>query len=114
AAAENIGPTGEVSSSAPAENTGQQRGRPFEPGQRGNPKGRPKGSRNKVTLAVEALIEGKADALTNKAIEMALAGDATMLRALLNTVVPPRRDRPVEFDLPNVETVEDARKASAA
>ncbi|MGB6419402.1 MAG: DUF5681 domain-containing protein, partial [Pseudolabrys sp.] len=35
----------------PAENTAQkQRGRPFEPGKSGNPKGRPKGSRNQATL----------------------------------------------------------------
>ena len=33
------------------------RGRPFEPGQSGNPKGRPKGSRNTVTLLSEALDE---------------------------------------------------------
>ncbi|HET7447926.1 MAG TPA: DUF5681 domain-containing protein [Methyloceanibacter sp.] len=39
---------------SPAEKTEekQQIGRPFEPGQSGNPAGRPKGSRNKATLAV--------------------------------------------------------------
>jgi hypothetical protein len=30
----------------------------FQPGRSGNPAGRPPGSRNKTTLAVEALIEG--------------------------------------------------------
>jgi hypothetical protein len=49
------------------------RGRPFAPG---NP-GRPKGSRNKATLAAEALLDGEAEALTRKAIELALAGDVT-------------------------------------
>ena len=49
----------------PAENTAEkQRGRPFEAGQSGNPKGRPKGSRNKTTLAAENLLEGEADAIT--------------------------------------------------
>ncbi len=45
----------------------KQRGRPFEPGQSGNPNGRPKGARNRVTRAVEALIdgEGEADSTTN-------------------------------------------------
>ena len=43
------------------------RGRPFQPG---NP-GRPKGARHKVTVAVEALLEGEAEGLTRKAIELA-------------------------------------------
>ena len=45
------------------------RGRPFVPGQSGNPNGRPRGARNRVTLAVEALIEGQAEELTRKAID---------------------------------------------
>ena len=50
--------------STSADNTAEkQRGRPFEPGQSGNPNGRPKGSRNRVSHAVEALIHGKAEAL---------------------------------------------------
>jgi Family of unknown function (DUF5681) len=47
-----------------AEQTAQkQRGRPFEPGQSGNPNGRPKGARNRVTRAIEALIDGQGEAL---------------------------------------------------
>jgi len=34
--------------------------------------GRPKGARNKATQAVLALLEGEAEALSRKAIEMAL------------------------------------------
>jgi hypothetical protein len=90
------------------------RGRPFEAGKSGNPSGRPKGARNRTTLAAEALIEGKAEALVNKAVELALAGDATLLRAFLNTVAPPRRDRAVEFELPKITTAADACAASAA
>jgi hypothetical protein len=101
--------------STSAVNTAEkQRGRPFEPGQSGNPNGRPKGSRNRVTRAVEALINGQGEALGNKAVEMALNGDASMLRPLLNTLVPTRRDRTVEFELPKIETAADARAASAA
>ena len=47
------------------------RGRPFE---RGNP-GRPKGARNRATLAAEAILEGEAEALSRKAVERALEGD---------------------------------------
>jgi hypothetical protein len=48
----------------------------FEPGQSGNPAGRPKGSRNRSTLALEAIFEGEAEKLSRRAIEMALEGDA--------------------------------------
>jgi len=92
----------------------KQRGRPFEPGQSGNPNGRPKGARNRVTRAVEALIDGQGEALGAKAVEKALEGDSTMLRALLSTLVPPRRERTVEFELPKIESAADALKASSA
>src|SRR5262249_37355242 len=54
----------------------KQRGRPFEPGQSGNPNGRPKGARNLVTRAVEALIDGQGEALAAKAVEKAHQGDS--------------------------------------
>jgi hypothetical protein len=104
-------PVLEPSAEQPAQKT---RGRPFVPGQSGNPNGRPKGARNRVTRAVEALIDGQAEALADKAVEKALQGDSTMLRALLNTLVPPRRERTVEFELPKIESAVDAVKASLA
>jgi hypothetical protein len=97
----------------PAANTEKQRGRPFEPGQSGNPNGRPKNSRNRVTKAVEAL-DGHSEALVAKAVEMALAGDSSMVRALVSSLMPRTRDRTVEFNLPKIETTADACAASAA
>ena len=79
----------------------------------GNP-GRPKGSRHKVTLAIEALMEGEAEALTRKAIEKALAGDMVALKLCLDRIAPPRRDRLVNFTLPTMKTVADAPGAMAA
>jgi hypothetical protein len=87
---------------------------PFEPGKSGNPAGKPKGARHKVTLAAEALLDGEAEALTRKAIELAKAGDITALRLCLDRIVPVRKDRPVIFQLPKLEKPEDAVKASAA
>jgi len=92
----------------------QPRGRPFEPGISGNPHGRPKGSRNKTTLAVEALLEGEAAAIIRKVIEKALEGDATALRLCLERLLPPRRDRPVAFDLPEIKSAADAVNASSS
>ena len=54
----------------------------FKPGQSGNPAGKPRGLRNKVTLAVEALLDGEAEKLTRKAVELCLKGDLTALHQM--------------------------------
>jgi hypothetical protein len=59
-------------------------------------------------------IDDKAEALMAKAIEKALEGDSSMLRALLSRTVPAQRARTVELELPTIETVADAPAASAA
>ena len=61
-------------------NAGNTRGKPFE---RGNP-GKPKGARHRVTLAAETLLEGEAEAITRKAIELAKAGDGPALRLCMD------------------------------
>jgi hypothetical protein len=86
---------------------GPVRGRPFPAG---NP-GRPSGSRNRSTVVVEALVDGEAQELLRKGIELAKAGDPTMLRFFLERLVP--RDRKVRVDLPPLETAEDAVEALA-
>ena len=65
------------------ENIGQEQAGRFRKGQSGNPGGCPKGSRNAATLAVAILLDGQAEALTQKAIQMALAGDSVALRLCL-------------------------------
>ena len=72
------------------------------------------GSRHKVTKAVEALLEGEAEGLTRKAVEMALDGDTVALRLCLDRIAPPKRDRSVSFDLPAVKAAKDAVRASAS
>jgi len=71
-----------------ADNTGEKQPGQWKPGQSGNPAGRPKGARSKTTLAVEALLEGQAEALTQKAIEKALEGDGVALRLCLERIAP--------------------------
>jgi Family of unknown function (DUF5681) len=85
----------------------------FKPGESGNPAGKPKGARNKVTLAIEALLDGEAEALTRKAIELAMGGDMTALRLCIDRLAPPRKDRHVAFELPPIACAADAVKASA-
>jgi hypothetical protein len=86
----------------------------FQPGQSGNPAGKPKGARNRTTLAIEALIDGAADDITKKAIELAKAGDSVLIRALLDRAAPPRRDRHIPFELPPMKTAADSANAAAA
>jgi hypothetical protein len=92
----------------------QQVGIPFKPGHSGNPKGRPKGVRNKTTLAVEALLDGEAEAITRKAIEKAKDGDMGAIRLCLDRLVPPVKDRPVTLEMPQVESAQDAARAAGA
>ena len=66
------------------------------------------------TQAVLALLEGEAEALSRKAVEMALEGDTTALRLCLERIAPPRKDAPVQFDLPAMQSAADAAKAAAA
>ena len=88
--------------------------KPFRPGQSGNPDGRPKGSRNKATLAMEALLDGEAEAITRKAIEMAKEGDMTAIRLCLERILPTIKSRPIEIDLPPVKTAQDIQAAHGA
>lgn len=97
-----------------ADNTGKEQAGKFKPGQSGNPSGRPKGSRNATTVALEALLDGQAEALTNKAVEMALAGDMAALRLCMDRILPPRKDRPVTFDLPAIKCAGDAAAVTSA
>ena len=86
------------------------RGRPFE---RGNP-GRRRGARNKTTLAIESLLDGEAEKLARKAVELALAGDTTALRLCFDRIAPPRKGRPVTIALPDVKTPTGVTGALAA
>lgn len=76
--------------------------------------GKPCGARHKVTRAVEELLEGQAEALTEKAVELALQGDMTALRVCLERVVPARKDAPVNFGLPQMQSAADAAEGAAS
>jgi len=65
-------------------------------------------------LALESLLDGEAEALTRRAVELALAGDITALRLCLDRILPPRKDRPVSFEMLPINNADDARAASAA
>ena len=90
-----------------------RRGR-FVKGQSGNPAGRMPGSRNRATVIAEQLLDCEVRSLTRKALEMALAGDTAALRLCLDRVIGPRRERPLNFTLPPIESAADLHTAMAA
>jgi hypothetical protein len=71
------------------------RGRPFPKGNGG----RKPGSKNRTTQVAEALLAGEEEELVRKAVEIAKAGDVSMLKFLLGRILP--RERSIKIDLPS-------------
>ena len=76
--------------------------------------GRPKGARNKKTQAIETLLEGQAEALTQTAISKALDGDSMALRLCMERIAPAPKDNPVSFTLPHMNNALDASQAASS
>jgi hypothetical protein len=87
---------------------------PFQPGQSGNPAGRPRGARNKTTILLEELIERDGAALAHHFVEQAKRGNARALSCLMGMILPKRKGAPIEIDLPPLAKASDAPVAIAA
>jgi Family of unknown function (DUF5681) len=83
----------------------------FQPGQSGNPAGRPAGALNKKTLAARALLEERAEEIITNLVDRAMEGHGTAMRLCFDRLVPKGLDRPVAIELPVVKTPEDAELA---
>jgi hypothetical protein len=84
------------------------RGKPFEKGNGG----KPKGARRKTTVLAEKLLQGNAKAIVQAVIDAAKGGDIAAARIVLDRIAPARRDNPVCFTLPKIESDADAAKAA--
>ena len=91
----------------------QNKGHLFQKGKSGNPTGKKPGTRHRATLAVEKLLDGEGEELTRKAIELAKDGDLTALKLCLERICPPRKSRPINIDLPAVDTGGGVSQAQA-
>ena len=69
---------------------------------------------NKKTLAIESLLEGQAEALTQTAISKALEGDGLALRLCMERIAPAPKDKSVSFPLPDMTDAMDASKAASS
>ena len=76
--------------------------------------GRPKGSRNRATLAIESLFQGQAEALTQTAVKKALEGDSVALRLCMEHIAPAPKDQPVTFKLTKMHNAMDASEAAGS
>jgi len=99
---------------SPQKSQYRPRGKPWLKGQSGNPAGRRRGSRNKATVMAALYLDGEAEGLVRKAVEMAYEGDPLALRLCLERTIAPRRERPEPFRLPRVESAADLAPAMAA
>jgi hypothetical protein len=86
----------------------------FQPGQSGNPAGRPRGARNKSSLLLEMIIERDGDDLAHQFVEQAKMGNARALGCLMGMILPKRKGAPIEIDLPVLAKAADAPVAIAA
>lgn len=85
----------------------------FKPGVSGNPRGRPKGIKDR-RVSLRELLQPHAGDLIGQAIGMALAGDVTALRICMDRIVPPIKEEFVNVTLPKIDSSEDCTRAQAA
>lgn len=105
---------GEAHTAATAGGRKRRRGGSWQPGQSGNPAGKKPGTRNRATLIAEQLMAGDVEAVTKSVLAAAMSGDMQAARLILDRVAPVRKGRPVEFELPAIDTASDVAAATGA
>lgn len=86
----------------------------FKPGQSGNIRGKPAGTRSKSTQLLLAMMEGGAEQITQAVIDAARGGDLMAAKIILDRLMPPAKERPIQVDLPSTATVEGVAAAQNA
>lgn len=85
----------------------------WKPGQSGNPRGRPRGSRNQATMLAMAAMEGELSEVVRVVIEAAKSGDMGAARLVVDKLIPATRERPLSVELPAIEGPADCARAQA-
>jgi hypothetical protein len=91
---------------------GRGSGRPFQPGQSGNPAGRPPGSKNRFSTAFQQVVGEQLEDLLRVALEQALDGDLRAVKLLLSHM--PREREQIELQLPKMSSMKDVVAANEA
>ncbi|WP_133767876.1 DUF5681 domain-containing protein [Enterovirga rhinocerotis] len=90
------------------------RGRPFEPGQSGNPTGKPRGARHATTILAEKIMSEDVEGVVKAVVEAAKDGDMTAARIIMDRIAPVRRGAITAVTLPTIESPADLTKATSA
>jgi hypothetical protein len=77
-------------------------------------RGRPQGSRNKKSSAVDGLLAEHADSIVRKCMVMALQGDRTGMRLCMERLSAPLREPHVRLKTRTAQTVEDVKQVLAS
>lgn len=97
------------------ENTGEiqedSKSTRFQKGKSGNPKGKPKGARNRSTLAAEQFLEASLEGVCRTIEQEALQGNMLAAKMILDRFLPTRKDRILKIDFPEIQDIEDILKA---
>jgi Family of unknown function (DUF5681) len=86
----------------------------FQPGQSGNPAGRPPGSRNKETIAREEELAERAYQAVGRIIDWAQRGNAVAMRICAEWARPSGTNRSLALELPPIKCADDAQAALQA
>ena len=78
----------------------------FKAGNPGGP-GRPAGSRNAATIALDKIADSAGEAILKKMVEAAEDGDLRAADLVLSRIWPARKGRPISLELPKIETAAD-------
>jgi hypothetical protein len=70
--------------------------------------------RHRRTLIAQALLDSEAETITRKCIDLALEGDPTALKLCMERLVPPRKEWPVEFTMPQLHSGTDTTAVMVA
>lgn len=81
----------------------------------GNPAGRPRGSGNRAHVQLRAILLEDAERIVQRVSELALEGDMTAAKMILDRILPRRICVPIaDFDLPAMKTADDVCNAIGA
>jgi Family of unknown function (DUF5681) len=94
------------------ENTGKKQEQTlFQKGHSGNPKGRPKGKKNKSTLLAQSLLENDVEAICTRLLIEAKKGNIQAIKIVMDRILPARKELPIALDLPEIKTPTDLLNA---
>ena len=85
----------------------------FKPGHPGGP-GRPAGSRNKATVALDKIADDAGEEILQKMVEAAEGGDMRAAELVLARIWPARKGRPIALTLPPIKSAADVVTALGA